>query len=523
MIDCRTPLAQQLFDIPEDWHDRIAYVATDGSLTFSETRRRMLATAGWLRQAHLVEPGQRVAICLPKNPGTLCLIYGVMAAGACIVPLQFNGPPDRLSAQLARIRPHLLVTVPSMRRKLESHSGKESLPPVVCIESTDGIAALDRLAHGTEPLSRPLAADTESPAAIYFTSGSTGEPKGIVVSPGGMAGAVAAFSTGNIIRSDDRMIGHTALQYASSLIDFCPLLAGARIRLLTDDEAMFPDLVAATLLEDRITLWTSTVTALRLLVEHAAKINATFDAMRFVRFYGENMPVSTLRTAMDLMPNAEFQNLYGASEAFAIMRYPVPRPVPSGIGSLPLGQPTGIHKQILCDAGGNPVRDGDVGEICVISDIVMMGYWDEPALTQACRLPGIANSFRTGDLARLDADGNHRFVGRIDHQVKVHGHRFDLGEIEAVLRSHPQVQDAVAFVSETGPSKGRVVAAVLANRNDASATELKVHCTARLPAFARPAGIVFFDRFPQLASGKVDRLKLGSLASTSVNDSAGSG
>ena len=520
MIVRWTPLAQQLFDVSEDWHDRIAYVATGGSLTFSETRRRMLAIAGWLRSVHGVEPGHRVAICLPKNLGTICLIYGVLAAGACIVPLQFNGPPDRLNAQLARLRPHRLVTVPSMRRKLESQSGKESLPPVVCIESTDGIAALDRLVRDTEPLPNPVAADPESPAAIYFTSGSTGEPKGIMLSPHGMAGAVAAYSTGNTIRSDDRMIGHTALQYASSLNVFCPLLSGARIRLLTDDEAMFHDLVAATLLEDRTTLWTSTVTALRLLVEHAAQINATFDAMRFVRFYGESMPISTLRTAMDLMANAEFQNLYGASEAFAIMRYTVPRPIPAGIDSLPLGQPTGNHKQILCDANGNPVGDGDVGEICVISDMVMMGYWDEPALTQACRLPGIANSFRTGDLARLDADGNHRFVGRIDHQVKVHGHRFDLGEIETVLRSHPRVQDAVAIVSEAGPSKGRVVAAVLANRNDASAAELTSLCAARLPAFARPAGIVFFDRFPQLASGKVDRLTLGSLASTSVNDSA---
>jgi amino acid adenylation domain-containing protein len=523
MIDRRTPLAQQLFDVPEDWHGRTLYISADCELTFSDVRRRMLAIAGWLRAVHDIRPGHRVAICLPKNFGTICLIYGVLAAGACIVPLQFNGPADRLNAQLDRLRPHLLVTVPSMRHRLENHSGGALPAPIVCIENTDDVVALDRLVRGADPLASPIAADPDSPAAIYFTSGSTGEPKGIMLSPRGMAGAVAALSAGDTIHSDDRMIGHIALHYASSLHIFYPLLGGACVRLVSDEDAMFPDLVAGVLLRDRITLWTSTVTALRLLVEHASQAGTIFDALRFVRFFGEHMPVSTLRTALDLMPNATFQNVYGASEAFSMMTYRVPRPVPAAMDSLPLGQPTDVHRFILCDANGNPVRDGEIGEICVSSDTVMTGYWDEPALTRARRLPGIENSFRTGDFARLDTDGNYRFAGRVDHQIKIRGHRFDLGEIETVLRSHPKVRDAVAFVSGTGPSKGRVLAAVLASRNDASVTELAAHCAARLPSFARPAGIVFYDRFPQLASGKVDRVKLGLLTSPPTGDVAGTG
>jgi amino acid adenylation domain-containing protein len=512
----RTPIARQLFEIPVAWEDRVLFSAAEGHLSYSETRARMLAAAAWLQQAHSVAPGDRVALCLPKNLGTVCLIFGVMAAAACMVPLQFNGPPERIRAQLASIRPHLFVTTRAMQRQLEVQPGHAPLPPTFCIDGPDVAAALERLIQGIAPLRRPVPPDPDALAGIYFTSGSTGEPKGIMLSVAGMAGTIAAFAAGDVISSDDRMLGVIALHYSSSLQMFYPLHGGSRMHLLADEDSMFPDLVVAVLRRERTTLWSSTATALRLLAEEASRGGAPLDAIRLVRFFGERMPMPALRAAMQIMPNAAFENVYGASEAFSMMTYRVPRPLPATLDLLPLGRPTGLYRQILCDADGNPVPEGEAGEVCVIGDTVMAGYWNDPELTEASRLPGVAHSFRTGDLARLGEDGNHHFVGRADHQIKLRGHRFDLGEIEAALKSHSCVRDAVAFVPADGPWHGRVLAAVLASREQTHVGELMALCARRLPTFARPAAIVVLDEFPQLSSGKVDRRALATLAAAPI-------
>jgi amino acid adenylation domain-containing protein len=503
-------IAQQLFDIPHEWHDRVLYRTGKGSLTYAEVRAQMLLAAAWLQQLHGVSAGQRVAICLPKSLETVCLFYGVLAAGACFVPLQFNGPPDRLRQQLARLEPQLLVTTRMMAQKFQKQSGTAPLPPTVSIEMTDDGHGLDRLLHGISPLSQPTPVDPGDLAAIYFTSGSTGEPKGIMVSFGGMAGTVKALAVVDMT-GDDRMINLTPLQYASSMQLFYPLAGGCSIRIMTDEEAMFPDAIAAVLRQERITLWEGTATVLRLLVESDAGKGAEFDAIRRVKFVGERLPMTTLQKAMRTMPKAEFENAYGASEAFRILVYPVPRPLPDDLQMLPLGRPAAAYELTLRNAAGAPVPDGEVGEICVVGDNVMMGYWKEPELTAASRIPGIAKSYRTGDLARLGEDGYYHFVGRADHRIKLRGHRFDLGEIEAALKSHPAVRDAVAIVLQAGPQKDRIFAAVLAAKSDKLGPELKALCAKRLPAFARPAGILRLDTFPQLPSGKVDRKALQAL------------
>ena len=502
------PIAQQLFDVPFEWHDRILYSTATGRLTYSEVRTQMLAVAAWLQQNHAVSAGHRLAICLPKSLESVCLLYGVLAAGACIVPVPFNSPPDRLHRQLASIEPRLLLTTSAMTRKLEAQSGLAPLPPTVCIETTGDGHGLDALVRGIAPLPQPVAVDPEKLAAIYFTSGSTGEPKGIMLSFAGMAGTVAALAAGDRISGNDRMISLISLHYAASLQIFYPLIGGCSIRLMTDEEAMFPGLVAAVLRQERVTLWLTTATALRLLVEEKSLEGSELGAMRLVRFFGERMSMPALRMAMRIMPTAVFENVYGASEAFSIMTYRLPRPLPEDPDMLPLGRPTGIYEQTLCNAAGDPVPDGDVGEVCLVGDIVMMGYWKEPELTAASRIRGISRSYRTGDLARLGDDGNYHFVGRADHQIKLRGHRFDLGEIEAALKIHPLVRDAIAIVLEAGPLRERVLAVVLAPAADELVAELMALCARRLPVFARPARIIVLDRFPLLPSGKIDRKAL---------------
>ena len=206
---------------------------------------------------------------------------------------------------------------------------------------------------------------------------------------------------------------------------------------------------------------------------------------------------------MECFPNAVFQNTYAASEVFWIMRYTVPRPLPVHQETLPIGTPRTDISVYLSDVEGREVPRGEVGEICVVGAVGLVGYWQRPDLTAAARLNGISGSYRTGDLARLGEDGNYYFAGRRDHQVKIRGHRFELGEIEAVLKSHGEVREAVAFLASDD-----INACVLAENRVGLVGDIRAICVRRLPVFARPKSITVMDKFPQLPSGKVDRIKL---------------
>ena len=188
-------------------------------------------------------------------------------------------------------------------------------------------------------------------------------------------------------------------------------------------------------------------------------------------------------------------------------QFTVPAAGLSQLQSLPIGKPLGDYQFGLYDDEGNPVAQGDPGEICVTGPVAITGYWKRPELTEASRLNGIPNSYRTGDLARLGPDGNYHFAGRRDHQVKIRGHRFELGEIEAVLRSHGSVREAVAFVIND-----EIGACIAADDRNGLAGEVRTICAKRLPVFARPKHLKVFRDFPHLASGKVDRIRLRKMA-----------
>jgi acyl-coenzyme A synthetase/AMP-(fatty) acid ligase len=280
---------------------------------------------------------------------------------------------------------------------------------------------------------------------------------------------------------------------------------------------MFALRIAEVLERERTTIWSATATALRLLVEGGDLAGRDLGALRRVEMYGEPMQIPVLRRAMAALPQAAFFNLYAASEAFDMIEYAVPRPLPEGLAALPLGRPSPTYDLVLRgeddgEAAPSEIDEiGQVGEICVRGEACLLGYWGDPAMTRARRLDGSAGSFRSGDLAFRGPDGLLHLVGRRDNMVKLRGHRFHLGEIEAVLRSHEKVREAVVFLCGA-PGEEEVRAVVLAGTDPALTGELAELCSRRLPGFARPAAIIVAASFPQLASGKVDRPALRALA-----------
>lgn len=506
-------IAQRLMDLSTDELRRELFASSVGSRSYAEVRDSMLGYAGWLSSAEGIKSGDCIAICLPKTPETVQLIYGVLAAGAAYVPLQYQGPPARLARTLGSLRPALFITTRLMAAALRAGNQLDQFH-VRTIEVDGDEASLSALKGGIPSRKDVVPISPQSLAVLFFSSGSTGEPKGVMWSQRTMASTLAALPRWWQGAASDRLISVSGLHYAASFEIFFPVISLASVYLCSDRE-IFADRLAEVVERERTTIWASTATALRMLVEKGDLPNRDLRALRRVAVFGEPMPIAALRAAMDALPQAEFRNVYSSTEALDMVDYIVPRPLGPEVKALPLGRPTPAYRLSLRDEAGREVKPGEIGEICVVGPAVCAGYWGDPELSAAKRLPGIPASYRTGDLARHDQDGLLMLVGRRDHQVKVRGHRLDLGEIESVARTVPGVRAAVAFIVDADSEAPQIVLAVLTDAIGDKRAEMegafKQTSQQSLPSYARPGRIAFFGEFPLLSSGKIDRRGLEGL------------
>ncbi len=506
-------IVEHLLEIPDAWLGRDALASSEGSLTFLGLREGMLRTAAWLR-ANAVRPGDIVALCLPKCLAAVQIVYGVLASGAVYAPLQFNGPVNRLGAILQSLRPRLVLTTPEMAGRLARELAGSAIADARIISLTLNRDEIESLSRGLQLPTATVERGPDDLAVIYFTSGSTGQPKGVMWSRRAMAVTMQRPLLYHHTSASDRLISHTGLHYSLSIDILYPLLCGCRLYLLADREAMIPERVAATLEREQITTWISSASLLRLLVEEGNLEGRRLDSMRYVEFLGEPMAIPTLRRLMVAFPKARFVNSYGATEAPDIAYYHVQRPLPDDLAAVPLGRSPGNYEFHLRDENGAEAREGESGEICVIGPQVMSGYWNDDEQTALRRLDGRANSYRTGDYARRGTDGILYMIGRRDNLVKLHGNRFDLGEVGAVLKSHPSVREAAVFAiaAASGLGDKEVCAAVQVDAsliNDPRlADDLRRLCRDSLPNFARPTRIMVLANLPLLSSGKIDRKEL---------------
>jgi amino acid adenylation domain-containing protein len=480
---------------------RVAFRWFGGAMTLADLRMRMLRLGAWLGQEAGVGKGDRVVIAMPKSPEAVVALYAVLAAGAVYSPVQHYGPPDRLNAILASTRPKAILTTRAMAGHFAA--GHRADMHLVDLDAKGG--GFDKLTGAIEPLTAAIDVEPEDLAWLIYTSGSTGEPKGVMLPHRAMRADIAAMQARYPMSGQDLRISHAPMHYISAFDLLFPLVSDVCIYLLPEKEAMFPERVTAVMERERATIWSSSATALRLLLERGKLEGRDLSALRRIAFYGEAMPMPALRQIMAALPHADFVNHYGATELDMIATFAVPRPLPEEMPRLPLGSPPGGVAVTLRDGAGKVVADGEIGEICADGPGAAMGYWDDPVLSASKRLPGIANSYRTGDLA-YRRDGILYAVGRMDQMVKIRGHRLDLGEVEAVLRLHPLVADALAIAA--GEPDLDVRAVVLSRGGPDLLAELHQLCRRHLPSHGRPARIIVLAEFPQLATGKVDRQAL---------------
>ncbi|MEV7615516.1 amino acid adenylation domain-containing protein [Streptomyces sp. NPDC089799] len=469
-----------------------------GSLDAAANRlARRLRAAG-------ARTGTPVAVMAGRDTGAVVAVLAVLKTGAVYVPVDPAHPEERIRAVLSDSGAHLVVVsgLPD--------GPPRGLPGGAVVVDTDAeaerIAALD-----ASPL--PAAAGPDDLAYVLYTSGSTGRPKGVAVPHAAITGYLAALTAEFGIGPADSVLARTPLTFDPSVRDlFAPLGTGGRVVLATAEEAGDPEALARLLHAERVTALLSVVPSV--LEPLVAAVPGPSADLRLVMTTGEELTARLAGAACRLGIAGRFRlvNQYGPTECTnTTTAHPVGA-ADVARGRIPIGRPLAGARVLVLGPRLEPLPRGAVGELFIAGRGVARGYLGDPRRTAEAFLPDPfgppgSRMYRTGDLARLRADGVLEFHGRRDNQVKVRGHRIELGEVEAAVLRHPAV--ARAAVAAHGEGDGRRLAAYVVwgpEGGDAAAVLDAVRAV--LPAAMVPSTVTVLDAMPLTPNGKTDRRAL---------------
>lgn len=486
-------------------------------LTYHELNARAERMANALR-AGGVGPETIVVLLADRGVEFLSALLAILKAGAVYLPLDPSHPDGRL-AHLVRTSGAALVIASAAYAQRVRQAANSTLV----------VVTPEELLRTGE--SKPLLGPRGNPhnlAYILHTSGSTGEPKGVMVEQAGMLNNLLTKVPTLGLGGGD-IIAQTASQcFDISVWQFLtPLLCGAKVCIYPDEVAQDPKQLLEAVAQDGVTVLEIVPSLIRAILDSPP---IELPRLRWLLPTGEAFPNDLCRRWLERYPHVRLLNAYGPAECSDdVAYYPIPATIPASESSIPIGRPVDNLRLYILDKRLNPVPVGVPGELCVAGIGVGRGYLNKPDLTAKAFLPNLFGApgerlYRTGDLARYRGDGVIEYLGRIDHQVKVRGFRIELGEIEARLLQHSRVQDAVVVVQETRPDDKRLVAYVVLREEEegeaAFADTLRGHLRELLPGYMVPAAFVVLEALPLTPNGKVDRknLPVPEFASSSVSE-----
>lgn len=512
-------LSQIIDKSAERFPDKEAFRCDGQGLTYAALVERANRLAAMLIEQG-VKPGDRVGIYLPKSLETAVALFGILKAGAAYVPLDPHMPLSRLAFILRDCDIRHLIADNSQRKNLGQlvTLGAE-LEAVIGLSGSEGLPC--RAISWTEveamPARSPAAARMEQDMAyLMYTSGSTGEPKGMIhTHHSGLSYAKLAAAVYDL-HAGDRLSNFPPLHFDQSTFDyFSGPLVGATTVIIPEVYTRFPANLSQLMAAEKLTIWYSVPFALIQLLLRGVLAERDLTALRWVLFGGEPFPPKHLKALMTLWPQARFSNVYGPAEVNQCTFFHVPPPAEISDEPLPIGRIWPNAEGLVVDENDGQVTEGEVGELLVRTPTMMQGYWRRPDLNTRAffyrEQPGgpRATFYRTGDLVKLRPDGYYDFLGRKDRQVKTRGFRVELDEVEAALLSHPQVEEAAAFPVPDSDGGQLIQAAVIAKAGEPlPVAALLKHLAVHLPRYAIPTRIELRDDFPRTSSGKIDRRAL---------------
>jgi D-alanine--poly(phosphoribitol) ligase subunit 1 len=499
------------------WAERIpeaVALQVDGlTFTYAELRAQVQRVAGWLASASL-GANPRVAIFARRSVEAYVGILGTCWAGGTYVPINPSLPDERLAQMLGAVEPHAIIVDRAHLALLTPRLRGRARVLAPCLDGAtvpDGAVDDARALPAYDPADVPRPVGAEHPGYIEFTSGTTGVPKGVVVPVRAVGQFVAVNRDLFDVGPSDRTAGLAEITFDISVFDmFFTWDRGAALCVVPATQTMAP---LRYLQEQAITVLFSVPSMVEMMNRMKLLQANGLPRLRVSIFSGEPLPVTLAELWRATAPASTVDNLYGPTEATVACsreRFQGAERTPSERGIVSIGRPFPQTRLAVLDGQRQMAGPGQAGELAIGGAQLALGYYGDLERTaQKFVTLGGELWYLTGDQARVDADGRYFYLGRLDNQVKVRGHRVELEEVEAHLRAVSGV-DAVAVVA--WPLRDGTADGVVAFLGDASlaprAAELRKSLRGRLPGHMVPTALHFVPALPLSVNGKIDRRAL---------------
>jgi yersiniabactin nonribosomal peptide synthetase len=487
--------------------DALALADAGGApVSYGELAGAARRVAGLLA-ARGLRPGEPVAVTLPRGRAQIEAVLGVLLAGGAYVPVGTDQPAHRRAVIYSRagVRLVLADVVPEPGEAAPELDDVELVPVA--------------LAAAAEPAD-PVAVSPDSLAYVIYTSGSTGEPKGVEITHRSAVNTIDDINARFGVGASDRLLAVSALDFDLSVYDiFGPLSAGGAVVLIEDDDRREAGQWVTLIRRWGVTVWNSVPTLLEMLLDGCGP-DGLGSSLRLALVSGDWVGLDLPARLRAEVPGARLVALGGATEAAIWSNAIEVGDVPLHWRSIPYGTPLRNQKYRVVDSRGRDAPDWVPGELWIGGLGVARGYRADPQVTarQFVEHQG-ERWYRTGDLGRYWPDGTLEFLGRADHQVKIRGHRIELGEVEAALEATAGVAKAVA--TTVGPEPRQLVAVIVAREPGLDPASVRPLLAERLPAYMLPSQVTVVDALPTSANGKVDRQAAARLAAAARLDRSG--
>nr|AAG31130.1 MxcG [Stigmatella aurantiaca Sg a15] len=496
------PVLQLIAERALEQPDAIAVEHGQHQMSYRELLQSAQALSAQLISAG-VQPNTAVAVMLPRGLDAIVASLGVLFSGAGYLPLDPYGPSSRTAAILEDAKPALII--------------QRSTPDADPLSRGNLVIRQNEQAPAAAPSSRTLPQTSgEHLAYVIYTSGSTGQPNGVQISHEALAHFVAGATHRYGVRRDDRVLQFAPLHFDASVEEiFLTLCAGAKLVLRTEEMLQSVSRLLDACAEHGITVL-DLPTAFWHELAYSVSTGAARlpSSIRLVIIGGEAaLPERVARWRSAVSPEVLLLNTYGPTEATVVATTAtLSGPAPAGTPEeeIPIGRPLPGVRAALIDAQGKLAAPGAEGELYLLGGGLARGYLGRPELNTARfttlgMLSDRPRAYRTGDKARVREDGQLVFVGRVDDEFKISGHRIDPTEIETVLLSHSGVREAAVVGQILPGGTRRLCAHIVAEMPVPATAELRRHLLSELPAAMVPSAFVFAEKLPRTSTGKLDR------------------
>lgn len=479
--------------------EQIALKFEKETLTYREMNNRINNFANELIESG-VKPGDFIGICLDRSIEMVISLIGILKVGAAYVPMDPENPVNRIADLIKDSGISMLITNQRLKEKISSSTQR-----IKCIEEKGEMAAYRFIKNPNVEVSE------KDMAYMLYTSGSTGKPKGVIVSHRAICNRLLWKQDYFKLSNNDRVLQKTPYTFDVSIWEFFwPLITGACLVIAKPNGHKDPNYLVNIIQEENI----STVHFVpSMLQEFIEEDIGNCTSLKRVLCSGEALPFD-LQQRFFAKSESDLFNLYGPTEAaIDVSCWKCIRDDKNKIVSI--GKPISNIQLYILNNELQPVPIGVTGELFIGGVGLAEGYHQQPAITEERFIasPFSTNSkerlYRTGDLAAYSLNGNIEYKGRTDYQIKIRGFRVELGEIEAVISSHPIIRDCVVLYTEMVTGMGHLAAYLVTNQNDnIEIKELQEYIRQFLPYYMVPTSWTILDNMPLTSSGKADRKQL---------------